>query len=99
MEAGKVPTRVSFDPARGGPLAITRDRAVALAREAAAKEGRTDLPERYIQVTFVEGHAIGTNVKVPPGACLWYYIVEFNHLQKDWLRYAVLLNEFVVKGE
>ena len=97
IDVAKIPTKLSSDPARGGPLALTRDRAVALAREAAAKEGLTDLPERYIKVTFVEGHVIGTQDQVPAGACLWYYLVEFNEARKGAVLYAVLLNEIVLK--
>ena len=75
IDVARIPTKLSFDPARGGPITLTRDRAVALAREAALKEGLTDLPERYIKVTFVEGHVLGSQDQVPAGACLWYYLV------------------------
>jgi len=99
VDASKVPIRVSFDPAKGGPLVISRDRAVTLAREAAAKDGRTDITERRTWVTFVEGHVSGTQEDVPEGACLWYYIVEFNRSQPGSVRYAVLLNEVVIKED
>lgn len=97
IDVAKIPVRLSFDPARGGPIAITRDRAVALAREAAAKDGHTDLKERHIQVVFIEGKALGDRSFLPDEACLWYYLVEFNYSQKGNLRYAVLLNEVVLK--
>ncbi len=99
VDASKVPARVSFDPAKGGPLTLTRDRAVVLAREAAAKDGRADITERRTWVTFVEGHVSGSQQDVPEGACLWYYIVEFNRSQKGGIRYAVLLNEVVIKED
>jgi hypothetical protein len=99
VDVAKIPTRVSFDPAKGGPLTLTRDRAVALAREAAVKDGRTDITERRTWVNFVEGHVSGSQEDVPEGACLWYYIVEFNRGQKGGVRYAVLLNEFVIKED
>lgn len=98
-DAAKIPARVSFDPGLGGPLVLSRDRAVALAREEAAKGGRTDLADRFIRVTFVEGVHIGSGDDVPSGACLWYYVVDFNYGIKGTLRYAVFLNEYVVKED
>jgi hypothetical protein len=75
-ELEKIPV---WNPADGKPAPLTRNRALEIARQAAAAQGIILSDEIRFSVTLLHMHSSYVELLKgqPVSGCLWYYVVDF----------------------
>ena len=65
-----------WDPADGSAVPLTRDQAVEIAKQEAAKMGKANPPERSLSVALKKIFLRGPDVSRVPACCEWIYVIS-----------------------
>ncbi|MCW1924590.1 hypothetical protein OKA05_18645 [Luteolibacter arcticus] len=92
-ELRKVP---AWEPKAGAKPPLRRDRAVEIARQAAASSGEGELKVTLCTVNRFEKDLLK---RLPKDGCRWFYVVEFRKDGREPFRCVVTMSGTVAKTE